>query len=108
MSFHVAYVLPEGTPPTDGPQVATNTGWHAWTDWVLGRHVEYPELAHLAQEGWNEGDDALAAMEHECEKMLHEVGDPDLSAIAAQVLSGLRAKPPGAAGIVVTDGEPSQ
>jgi len=43
----------------------------------------YFELAHLAEEGWNDTADAMDAMERECERMIQAVGDADLAAITA-------------------------
>lgn len=105
MSYFAVYVFPD-KPPEDGDHVASTSGWFDWGTWVLARHEEYPEAAHLAQEGWNEGAEALTALEHELDSLLHEIGDRDLAAVSAQVLAAVRALPPGAVGISISDGEP--
>jgi hypothetical protein len=107
VSFFASYVVGEGE-PVDGDDIASTTGWNNWSEWVLSRHEDYPEAAHLAQEGWlDEGQPgSLDALEHELERLLHEMGDADLAAISAQLLAALRAKPTGTSGLLITDGEP--
>jgi hypothetical protein len=108
VSYFVAYVVSENEPPIDGEDVASTLGWFNWGTQVLDRHEQYPEAAHLAQEGWlDEGvPGSLDALEHELERLLHEMGDADLTAVTAQLLAALRAKPESTVGIIVTDGEP--
>jgi hypothetical protein len=106
MSFFAAYVVPGSGEPTDGDSVATSLGWKRWGDWVLTHADHFPGAAHLAQEGWLEGAESFAELEHELGKLLHEAPDPDRSAVTAQVLAALKSRPPGATALVVTDGEP--
>lgn len=110
MSWFVAYVHPDSEEPSDGPDVATGTGWANWGTWLLDedplRTDSYPESAHLAQEGWLEGEESFELFEHELERLLHDMGEPNLVAVTAQILAAVRARPEGTTGIIITDGEP--
>jgi hypothetical protein len=106
MGLFAAYLLPDRDEPVDGDPISTALGWKNWGDWVLSLADEYPEAAHLAQEGWVEGPDQLAELEEELTRLLHEAPDPDRGAITAQVLSALRGRPEQATALMVTDGEP--
>lgn len=103
MSFHIAYVLPEPTPPVDGDHLASAHGWLAFGDWVLARPDEFPELAHLAQEGWLEDDEPLAELEEELGRVAGAT--EDVAAISAHLLAAVKARPDGCVGVIVTDGE---
>jgi len=109
MSYFVAYAVSEDGPPVDGELVASGTGWLNWGKWVLDHADEFPEAAHLAEQGWldEETPGSLDALETELERLLHEIGNADLAAITAQLLAGVRAKPEGTVGLLVTDGEPA-
>jgi hypothetical protein len=104
VSYSALYAIPDA-PPADGDSVASTTGWLHWTNAVLARADDHPELAHLAAHGWA---DRFEDLEHELEQLLHAPdGDPDLAAITAQVLAAVKARPPQAAALLVTDGEPA-
>lgn len=105
MSLSAAYLLPGRDEPADGEEVSTALGWQRWADWVLTHADHYPEASHLAQEGWLEGGAALAELEEELTRLLHEAPDPDRAAVTAQVLAALRARPDGSAALLVTDGD---
>lgn len=105
MSFHLAYVLPEPTPPEDGDHLSSAHGWLAFGDWVLAHAEEYPELAHLAQEGWLEDDECLTELEEELGRVPHAGAGEDVAAIAAHLLAAVKARPDGCVGVIVTDGE---
>lgn len=103
MSYYIVYAVEAG--PQDGPGVASTSGWLNWADHVLARHEDYPEAAHLAQEGWvepPEGSD-WGDLEHELEGLTH-ASDPDAAAVSASLLAAVRARPPRTEGLIVTDG----
>ncbi|HEY1191543.1 MAG TPA: ADP-ribosyltransferase [Gemmata sp.] len=105
MSYFSAYVMTEGE-PQDGPDIASNSGWASWSEWVLSQADQYPEAAHLAQEGWLDGAEDLAGLEHDLEQLVHDATtNPNLTGVTAQVLAALRSRPEGALGLIVTDGE---
>ena len=99
MSYHLVYADPEGK-PTDGDQLATGAGWLAWGDHVLTNQDQFPECAHLAQEGWA---DRLADMEHEAELLTHEK-DGNVAAVSANLLAAVRGRPADTEAVLVTDG----
>lgn len=105
MSFHVAYVLREPEPPEHGDHLASAYGWLGWGDWFLARAEEYPEAAHLAQEGWVEEDDHLAELEEELARVPHAGAPEDVAAVSAALLAALKARPEGCVGVMATDGE---
>lgn len=110
MSYFLAYVLPEPAPPVDGDNLASAKGWLQFGDWVVARSDEFPEAAHLAQEGWVEdGEDGaphLADLEEELSRVPHAAAPEDVAAIAATLLAAVKARPDGCVGVLVTDGEP--
>lgn len=103
MGYSTVYAIPDSA-PAEGDPIASTTGWWSWTNAVLARGGEFPELAHLAAFGWSDRFDDL---EHELDGFLHADPDADLSAITAQVLAAVRGRPEGTAAILVTDGEPA-
>jgi hypothetical protein len=86
--------------PVESDTLGTGLGWLAWGDHVLENHEQYPECAHLAQEGWADDWDAL---EHEAEQLTHEK-DGNIAAVSANLLGAVRGRPAGAGCIAVTDG----
>ena len=101
--IHSAYVLPGQAPP-DGPDLASSTGFYHWTNFVMSRGDAHPEAGHFAAFHWS---DRFNDLEHDLEQLLHSPeSDPDLTAVTAQVLAALRARPEGAAEFYATDGEP--
>ena len=107
MSLYIVYV-PEGGDPVDGDQVATNSGWLAWGDWVLGRADDFPEAAHLAEEGdwWpDEGSDA-GDLEAELRRLLEGGGPKDRLSVTARLLEAVGDRPDGVDSFLVTDGSP--
>lgn len=104
MSLAAYYALPDA-PPTDGDPLASNSGWLHWSNFVMARADRYPALAHLGGYGWT---DQLDDAEHELEQLLHDTdSDQDLTAITAQVLAALRARPDAATVFYASDGEPA-
>ncbi len=104
MSFSTLYALPD-SPPTEGDGIASTTGYWNWSNAVLARGPDqFPELSHLAAHGWADRWDEL---EHELGELLHAVPDPTLAPITAAVLAAVRARPPEAAALLVTDGDPA-
>lgn len=102
MSYYVVYVNPDGG-TRDGDQIATGAGWLTWGEYALDRADEYPEAAHLAQEGWLGRPEDLDDLEHELETLAH-ADDRDVGAISGNLLAAVRARPDGTEGILVTDG----
>lgn len=106
MSYHVVYAIADRPDaPRDGDQLATGTGWGRWGGYVLDRADDYPECAHLAQEGWVDGGPDFADLVHEAEDLTH-ARDPDVAAVSARLLAAVKARPDGTEGLVVTDGTP--
>lgn len=105
MSLHAAYLLPDRDEPADGDGISTGRGWKNWADWVLTHADQFPEAAHLAQEGWVEGGAQLAELEEELVRLMHEAPDTDRSAVTAQVLAALRSRPGASTALLVTDGD---
>jgi hypothetical protein len=106
MAYFICHVVSESGPPTDGPDIASTRGWADWGSWVLDRHEEFTESAHLAEHGFLEGDESLADLEHELETIAHEIGNPDLAAVTSELLAAVRGRPKGTLAVLVTDGEP--
>lgn len=106
MSYFAVYVMPEGTEPIDGDHVATGNGWLNWGDHVLEDQDDYPESAHLAEEGWVDWEGGTPDdLEHELEQLTH-LPDRDAGAVSAALLAALRARPEGTVALLVSDGQP--
>lgn len=106
MSYYIVYAHPDRPDdPTDGETIASGKGWLNWGDYVLGRSDEFPEAAHLAQEGWLEWIDGPTPeeLEHELEQLTH-ADDPDAAAVSAHLLAAVKARPEGTTYIQITDG----
>jgi hypothetical protein len=65
--------------------------------------ADYPDCAHLAEHGWIEVPNE--EIEAELETVADECADPDLAGVTAQLLAAVRAAPPGATALIITDGE---
>jgi hypothetical protein len=102
VSYSAAYVLPD-RPPAEGDDIASTSGWFDWSNSVMARGAEFPAAAHLGAFGWS---DQFADLETDLEQLLHVGDPPDLSAVTAQILAALRARPEGTTEFIVTDGEP--
>ena len=101
--IHSAHASPDSE-PVDGDPLASTLGWYQWANYVMARADAHPEAAHLAGFGWSDRPDDL---ERDLEQLLHAAdSDPDTSAVTAQVLAALRARPDGATAFYATDGEP--
>lgn len=98
------YVLPSAN-PEDGPDLASALGWYHFTNFVFARAQAFPEAAHFCAFGSNQ----LDALEHDLEHLPHAAGiDPDLTAIAGQVLAALKARPEGTEEFRATTGEAAE
>lgn len=106
MSYFVVYVLDDDGTTQDGEQIATGKGWLSWGDYVLDRLDEYPECAHLAQEGWLPAVD-LDSAEHELEQLTH-ADDKNVAAISGGLLAAFKARPPETDSLMVSDGTEPQ
>lgn len=104
MSWYALYTA-DDTEPQEADFSVSNTGWHDFGSYLMAHPDEYPEGAHLATFHWSDQWDAL---ESELDRAQHECDDPDLAAVAAQLLAAVRSRPEGAGGLVVTDGEPGE
>jgi hypothetical protein len=106
VSIDIYYAVSEDGPPVEGDRIGTARGWLDWSDYVLARHDEYPEGAHLAAHGWLPAD-AVPDLETELERLRHADGvTPDLAGVTAALASAARELPDGAAALMVSAGEP--
>lgn len=83
-------------------QVASNEGWYRFTDWVgTLDSAAYPELAHLAQYGWEQD---LGDLAEQIEEALEaSPPDDDVAGVARGLLEFLDAHEDAEA-LVVTQG----
>ena len=105
MSYFVAYVVTEkDEPPVDGDQIASGRGWLSWADWAAEKAADCPHAAHLAEEGWIEPAEALAALENELGKLLAEPAPRAVRGVTERLALAVRSRPAGCLGLIVTDG----
>lgn len=106
MSFFAVYTVSEHGEPVEGSEIATNTGWLNWCEWVDTHAADYPDCARLAQKGWIEAGITLEDLEEELARMAKEQDDANLYGVTATVAEAVKDCPEGASAIIVTDGEP--
>lgn len=104
MSLHVVYAVSETDPPLDGPHVASTRGFYDFGTFVEGRGGEFPEVAHLVENGWS---DDFAALEAELPRVSSAAAaQPDVAGVADELATAVKGRPARAVAVLVTDGEP--
>ncbi len=110
MPYHAVYVLPEPTPPVDGPGVASSMGYHDFGTYVEKYASRFPTVAHLVEHGYVDESQPgtlsklaseLAAVERSCGPT-----NPNEGHVARLLFDALQSSPPGTVGLLVSDGEP--
>jgi hypothetical protein len=107
MGWFVSFAVGDSDDPVDGDEVASNSGWGAFSEWAAGLPDDYPELGYLGEYGEIFPADALGRLEADLVRALREKpGDPPRSVlhVAQQLLAAVKARPEGAEAMVVTDG----
>jgi hypothetical protein len=107
MSWYVAYATDAGD-QGDAEDVATNSGWTAFTSWALSKlpRDDFRELRYLSYYG---EADQPQQLQEELRRLLADKPadpEPDTLHVAQRLLALLRGLPADTAAIQVTDGSP--
>ncbi len=104
MGYFVVYAPEdEDAPVVGGDEIASNSGYAAFLEWIDGLSDErFPTLYDLSEQG---GTEDLKALAKELTRALRE-GDPpaDVAEVVKRLLRAVKEAPAGAAARGVTDG----
>jgi hypothetical protein len=102
LSYFVSFVDDDGE-ISDGDDIASTGGLAAFQEWAAELTAgDWPELNYIAEYGETEN---IAGLEAELVRSL-DAGLPtgSVAHVARRLLQALRDRPPGAVGMVITDG----
>lgn len=107
MAYHLAYAFADRDDIVEGDEVASGSGWAAFSEWADALDESWPRLGYLGEHGGCFPREGLAELESELERALAEKpGDPDeyILGVGRTLLAAIRDRPADADAVAVTDG----